>query len=516
MKRVHFILTAAIAVGIISIGTALVAQTFSIKKNREDDMAYYDAAAEYGTLTVGITKTASVTPTAVEQTFDLDIGTWTDEDSAAPQIEEVLVSAGQQVRKGTALFRVTSDSVQNIRTLLQRELFDADRDCRLLEAKQRELHLLASQESDSEAINAKYADVMYSNKCAALQKRADDAKGAVDEKQNQVNETLLELTQTQEELAAAQKYLKEAEAAVSENYDNRYSNAYYYTMYEKTRETAENMVKQLEEQIERLTKQNESLLFEVDEAVRAYHQAVQDLEKEKLAVKMDYDTEIYDLATASEYYDILMVSLDNDLQEARERYQTALHNIRIFNAYIVRNQVFSEYNGILSDIVAKAGDTVGKNDTLVILYDQEAATMEVLLCEEDFLALNQEEKAKISFSNDTDVFYEGRIMNVSKKEKNTSSKDSYYIVTVMIQGDVTSLSEGTEGDITFLTNETKEVLYVPNSAVFWEDGRSYVKMRNKIGNIVEKNVTTGFSDGVSTEIKKGISEGDVVLCFSGS
>ncbi len=511
MKKRHYILPAAAAVGIISIGIALVTLTFSIKENKDDDMTYHDATAEYGTLTVGITKTAPVTFRTVEQTFDFDIGTWAGEASAALQIEEVLVSVGQQVRKGTALFRFTSDSVQNIRTILQREVFDANRDCVLLEAKQRELHLLTSQEYNSDVINAKYADIMYNNKCAELQKKADDAKKAVDEKQNQVNENLLELTQTQQELANARKYLKEAEAAVSENYDNRYNNAYYYTMYEKTRETAENMVKQLAEQVESLTKKNEILLFEVDEAVRAYHQVMQDLEKEKLAVRMDYDTEIYDSTMASERYDILTVRLDNDLQEARKRYQAALQNIQTFNAYIVRNQVCSKYNGVLSDITAEAGDTINKNDRLATLYDQEAAVMEVFLCEEDLLAVNREEMTKISFSDDSENIYEGRIIKVSKKEYDSSLEEPYYIVTVMIQGDVSGLSQGMTGDITFLTNETKEVLYVPGSAVFREGERSYIKMRNKKGNIVEKNVTTGFSDGVSVEIKKGISVGDVVL-----
>lgn len=81
----------------------------------------------------------------------------------------------------------------------------------------------------------------------------------------------------------------------------------------------------------------------------------------------------------------------------------------------------------------------------------------------------------------------------------------------MIQGDTADLGMGMTGDVTFLTDETKRVIYVPKRAVFMDEERSYVKMRGRNGTIVEKNVTTGLSDGIHIEIIKGISEGDVVL-----
>ena len=38
-----------------------------------------------------------------------------------------------------------------------------------------------------------------------------------------------------------------------------------------------------------------------------------------------------------------------------------------------------------------------------------------------------------------------------------------------------------------------------------------VKVRDENGNIVEKDVTTGFSDGVNVEITEGLSQGVTVL-----
>ncbi len=206
------------------------------------------------------------------------------------------------------------------------------------------------------------------------------------------------------------------------------------------------MVNQLEEQVEHLTERNESLLYEVDESLRTYHQIAQELEKEKLAARMDYDAGIHASQTAQEWYDIQMAGLDSALQEARGRYQTALQNIRQFDAYVAHNQVLCGYNGVLLDIMVEAGGTVCKNDILVRLYDQKAATINVLLHEEEYPAIDQEEPVEIVFAEVPDQIFEGRITKVT---------DQDYVVTVTIQGDISGLYDGMTGDVTFLKRSEK-------------------------------------------------------------
>ena len=70
------------------------------------------------------------------------------------------------------------------------------------------------------------------------------------------------------------------------------------------------------------------------------------------------------------------------------------------------------------------------------------------------------------------------------------------------------------GEITFVTEQAEEVLYVSRRAITTENGKSYVKIMDENGNIQEKEVTTGFTDGVNVQIIEGLSEGDVVLIES--
>ena len=70
------------------------------------------------------------------------------------------------------------------------------------------------------------------------------------------------------------------------------------------------------------------------------------------------------------------------------------------------------------------------------------------------------------------------------------------------------------GDITFITKETEEVMYVSNRAIIREGTKSYVKVKEADGSVKKTQVVTGFSDGVNVEIVEGLEVGDVVLIES--
>lgn len=113
-----------------------------------------------------------------------------------------------------------------------------------------------------------------------------------------------------------------------------------------------------------------------------------------------------------------------------------------------------------------------------------------------------------------DESFTGTVTEIGDAEVNSSTSVITYEVTVTISGNLTGVYENMTGDVTFITKETKEVLQLVNRAVIREGAKSYVKVKDGEGNIVKKEITTGFSDGVNVEIVEGLSEGDVVLIES--
>lgn len=527
------------------LGIAATTGVLIWKNGQTSEVTYRETTVEYGNLTVGITEDSTVNIGTVSQTFDLDISALVSSDSSSSSstsqndsmggmgmqmfsfggdtytsqsqemvIDSVHITVGQEIQAGDVLYTLTEDSVEEIRTQLEEDVEDTLADYQALTVEQQQSYLTAKQDCDTYVTNGSLAELTYNKELQDLQDKVDEAADTLEEKQNQVNENLEKFVELQEELTSAKKDLKDAEAAVSDNHDNRYNDPYYYTVYLSTRDMAQTIVDEIEEDIESLTDENETLLTEIGEATRSWNEACRNLESEKLTAQQTLETDQYYASVSSEWYSIQTTSLDNEKQSAYASYESAVKKLDEFNSYIVGNDVIAEYSGVVTEVPLEEGDGVTRNTSLVTLYDASDVTMEITVSEDDYKAIGQDGEVNITYTAYPDVVYNGVISEVSDAAYDSSSGEVYYTITVTVQGDVSGLYEGMTGDVTCVTKETKEVTYVSNRAIFRDGTRSYVKVRDENGSIVEKDVTTGFSDGVNVEITEGLSQGDTVLIES--
>ena len=527
------------------LGIAATTGVLIWKNGQTSEVTYRETTVEYGDLTVGITEDSTVNIGTVSQTFDLDISALVSSDSSSSSstsqndsmggmgmqmfsfggdtytsqsqemvIDSVHITVGQEIQEGDVLYTLTEDSVEEIRAQLEEDVEDTLADYQALTVEQQQSYLTAKQGYDTYVTNGSLAELTYNKALQDLQDKVDEAADTLEEKQNQVNENLEKLVELQEELTSAKKDLKDAEAAVSENHDNRYNDPYYYTVYLNTRDMAQTIVDEIEDDIESLTDENETLLTEIGEATRSWNEACRNLESEKLTAQQTLETDQYYASVSSEWYSIQTTSLDNEKQSAYASYESAVKKLDEFNSYIVGNDVIAEYSGVVTEVPLEEGDGVTRNTSLVTLYDASDVTMEITVSEDDYKAIDQDGEVNITYTAYPDVVYNGVISEVSDATYDSSSGEVYYTITVTVQGDVSGLYEGMTGDVTCVTKETKEVTYVSNRAIFRDGTRSYVKVRDEDGNIIEKDVTTGFSDGVNVEITEGLSQGDTVLIES--
>ena len=515
----------------------------------EETVVYRETTVEYGDLTVGITEDSEVNIGTTEQSFDLDISALVDSDSGSSQgsssgmganmqmgnsgmmsfsfggnmfasesqemtIEKVHITVGQEIAEGDVLYTLSEESVNEIRSQLETDVADTLAEFKTLEVEQQEDIAEAKQGYNTYVVNGKLAAVEYEQSMAQLNKAVIEAEEALLEKQNQYNENLEEITEVQTELAEAKKDLKEAEAAVSENYENRFKDSYYYTVFRNTRDMAKTIVENLEEELEQLQEENENLTAEIAEATRSWNKACRNLETGKLEAQQTLESDQYYASVADEWYSIQTEGFDNESMQLYSDYTNAVEKLESFDSYISGTDVISEYSGIVTEVMLAEGDSMTSGTTLVSLYNQDEVTMDVSISEDDYQAVDMDGKVNIAFTAYPDDVYTGVISEVSDAEYDSSSGEIYYTLTVTLQGDTSGLYEGMTGEVTFVTKETQSVLYVSNRAVFRDGTRSYVKVRDESGNVQEKDIVTGFSDGVNVEIVEGLSEGDVVLIES--
>ena len=531
----------------VTVSMALVA----CAKEDEEAVVYRETTVEYGDLTVGITEDSEVNIGTTEQSFDLDISALVDNNSGNTQsnaggmgigmqmqtgnggmmsfsfggnlfdsqsqemtVEQVHITAGQEISKGDVLYTLSEESVKDIRSGLETDVADTLAEFEKLEVEQQEDIAEAKQGYNTYVVNGKLAAVEYEQTMLELNKAVQEAEELLLEKQNQYNENLEELISLQEELAEAKKDLKEAEAAVSENYENRFKDSYYYTVFRNTRDMARTIAESLEEELEELQKQNESLLSEIAEATRSWNKACRELAAGELEAKQSLESDSYYASVAEEWYSIQTEGFDNESLQLYSDYTNAVEKLESFDGYIHGTQVLSEYSGVITEVKLSEGDSMTTGTALISLYNQDEVTMDISISETDYEAVDMEGKVNVLFTAYPEERYTAVVSEVSDAEYDSNSGEIYYTLTVTLQGDTSGLYEGMTGEVTFVTKETQSVLYVSNRAIFRDGTRSYVKIREESGRIQEKDVITGFSDGVNVEIVEGLSEGDVVLIES--
>ena len=130
------------------------------------------------------------------------------------------------------------------------------------------------------------------------------------------------------------------------------------------------------------------------------------------------------------------------------------------------------------------------------------------------MALTVGDVVEISFTAYPDTVYEGTILSIDTTATSRNSSTISYQVVIGVGGDTQALYGGMTADITFVTEEKSDVLYVSRKAIVEQNGKTYVYVQTALGGKELKQVQTGISNGTSIEITEGLAEGDTIYIAS--
>lgn len=133
--------------------------------------------------------------------------------------------------------------------------------------------------------------------------------------------------------------------------------------------------------------------------------------------------------------------------------------------------------------------------------------------QEDIVDFGVGDTVKIQFTAYEDTDYEGVI---TAMDTMTTSGDSTvsYPVTIRVLGNTDALYDGMTADVTFVTAEREDTLFVTRSAIVEQNGKTYVYTDGENGEKVLTEVQTGLRNGLSVEIVSGLSEGQTYYIAS--
>lgn len=531
----------------------------------QENVTYRETPVQYGDLVVGVTENGSVDIGTVDQVFELDMsalqradtgsssdgtgtggsggtgrmgsmdggaggmsmggldmfsqifgmaGGGTDQNTSSIgnlKVKEVLVSVGQQVQKGDVLYLLEEDTVEELQKQLQSNVEKAKADLDAVYADQILSKQTARYTYDSSLAYGGYASSEYNSNIKQLE-------DAVTEKEEALEQAEKNLAAYEEQLAQAYRDYEDAAQVLancewSRDNTDKWDNMYYYITYFQLAQTAKSNAQSLEQKKEQLENTVEQAGQNVETCTRELNDAKRNLETGRLTAAETLSLRQLAYNNAQETYDIALAYLEDGASQQEETYAEAREKWEEFSSHIDGSSVCAKYDGVITSVNLEEGDSIQTNDTLVTLYDMDEVTMSVNVDEDDMTDIQSGTQANVSFTAYPDQVFQAEVTAIGDAQTDSSGNVTYK-VTITLQGDVSGLFQGMTGDITFITKESKEVLYVSNRAILRQGTASYVKVRDDNGNIRKQEVITGFSDGVNAEIVEGLSEGDVVLIES--
>lgn len=503
----------------------------------KDEVTYREAQVEKGNLTVGVTESGNVAIGTSEQTFDLDISEYTGSSSTFSwngnmgggmgqmfqnseaasssstgrtlEVEAVYVSAGQEIEKGTPILKLTDESVNSIRQELKEDASDAQITYEQTLTNKQKVSTQAQGDLDINTAYGAYAESEYNNTVAMLNESAESIQEQLTEAQEDLAEDTENLAEMQTLLAEQKTVLANAEYA--RDYTSREDNLYWWIVAVNTVSDTEDLIETLEDEIDSTEEEIADLNKSIASLSTQLSLAQKELEAGGIEAKGNRELRQYQYENAQEIYDVTVGQSNFEEEKAKTDYDTAQEKLNEFDSVIQEGVISSEYTGVITQVGINVGDSLEQDGSIITLNDYEEATITVTVDEDDMEYAQTGNAVNVVFTAFPDDVFRGEVTEIGDAQINSNTNTTTYSVTVTITGDIEGLYEGMSTEVTFITKESAEVLYIPNRAVIREGTESYVKMKDEKGNIVTREVTTGFSDGVHVEIKEGLSEGDTIL-----
>lgn len=199
------------------------------------------------------------------------------------------------------------------------------------------------------------------------------------------------------------------------------------------------------------------------------------------------------------------MSLSNlyaQLAQAQVKVEKAKYNLELTTLLSPIDGEIIVVNGNPGEAVKS--DSTSSDNALIRILSENNFTTEVYIEEMDIAKIQKGQKTYITLDALPDTTLEGEVVYIASTATISNNGITTYLVRVQITDTKnTDIKEGMSTYVEFVSEEAKDVLYVPEKSV----RRNRVKLVD--GNFVD--VETGMSDGQYIEIKNGLTEGQEIL-----
>lgn len=271
------------------------------------------------------------------------------------------------------------------------------------------------------------------------------------------------------------------------------------------------------------------LLAQIDTSLMAAE--LRSSEASLASAKAEYEYQEKNFARQKSLWEKKLIS-DTEYESAKYNYDRALSSYNKSQADIVKARknlgycyIYSTVDGVVMSRAVEEGQTVASSfntpELFIIANDLRKMRVIADVDEAEIGEVKEGQRAVFTvdaFPNDT---FEGEVTQVRINPTTESNVVTYEVVVDAPNPDL-KLLPGLTANVTIYTLDKQDVLSVPvrafrfnpSGAVAVGQSTSNHKtlwLKEKNGKLKQVNVTTGVSDGISTEVTSGVKEGDEVV-----
>lgn len=447
-------------------------------------------------------------------------------------IKKVCITSGQNVKKGDTILKLTTKSVSNVRKLYKAAVSSAK--LSLKEAK-------VDRDSDKLTAEYEYKERIAAGKSAKTTYKAtlQSLDSAVVTAQNNYNTAVSGIKTLPLKIKNLKKKIKKAGGSTTiykststnqntgSNAGNNTGNMNGTGMGDDKNggtsgtgttagstgsQSGSNTVTIMQQQLASYQQQLSEYKSNLKNLKSQLKSAKKARKTGKVSAKKTYDAAMLQYSNAKTLYNVAMDGIDDDVKDAQETLKDAQKALKTFEKYAGTGVIKAECSGTVTSVGYEDGETLSTDTDIATYMNSDAVTTSVSVAQDDISEIEVGDTVNISLSAYEGKTFHGKVTSISTTSSGTSTVS--YPVVVTMTGDVSSIYAGMSADVTFVTKEVKDVLYISNKAVETEGTKSYVTKKNSDASTTKTQVKTGFSDGHNVQIESGLSEGDTVLIES--
>ncbi len=241
--------------------------------------------------------------------------------------------------------------------------------------------------------------------------------------------------------------------------------------------------------------------------------------------RTDYEREkvLYDkgLVSADEYDKIAQAyrQAKEEVAAAEDNLQVVRDGVSKSNASASSTLVRSTITGVILDIPVKVGNSVilsntfNDGTTIASVADMNDLIFRGNIDETEVGRLVTGMPMKLSIGALQDKTFDASLEYISPKAVDNNGANQFEIKAAVKVADSKNIRSGYSANAEIVLAQAKNVLTIPESAIEFEGNDTYVYVVKGKGDektYERRKVTTGLSDGINIEIKKGLTQKDKI------